>query len=64
MAERISGGRKAAYYIGIGMTVIGLLLFASVFFTFFSGFGVYGGGTRLPFGRVKTSSHSVAWREA
>lgn len=37
MANRqISDDRKAAYYIGIILTGIGLLMFLSVFFTFFS----------------------------
>jgi hypothetical protein len=32
VADKISSGRKATYYIGIGMIVLGVILFFSVFF--------------------------------
>jgi hypothetical protein len=39
MAKQIPEGRKAAYYIGIGLSIIGVLLFASVFVTSAAHFG-------------------------
>jgi F0F1-type ATP synthase membrane subunit c/vacuolar-type H+-ATPase subunit K len=39
MAKKISEERKSAYYIGMGLTVVGVLLFASTFVTFAMRFG-------------------------
>jgi hypothetical protein len=39
MTNQISEGRRAAYYIGMGLSVLGLLLFASTFVTFAVHFG-------------------------
>jgi hypothetical protein len=39
MTERISEGRKAAYYVGCGLIVVGVLSFASVFLTAAMHFG-------------------------
>lgn len=39
MARRISQERKAAFYGGTALMIVGLLLFASTFLTFFSMFG-------------------------
>lgn len=39
MAKQISEGRKAAYYIGMGLILIGALSFASTFVTFAMHFG-------------------------
>ena len=39
MARQISDERKAAYYIGMGLQILGGLLFASTFVTFLTGFG-------------------------
>lgn len=39
MARRISTERKAAYYIGMALIVLGFLLFASTFVTFAMHFG-------------------------
>ncbi len=33
--SKLSQGRKATYYIGMGITILGVILFISVFFTFF-----------------------------
>ncbi len=33
MTKQISEGRKAAYYVGLGLSIIGVLLFASTFVT-------------------------------
>ena len=39
MSRQISEERKATYYIGIGLTVLGGILFASGFLTFMAHFG-------------------------
>ena len=39
MVRKISGQRKAAYYIGMGIIAVGLLLFASTFLSAIMGFG-------------------------
>ena len=39
MAKRISESRQAAYYIGMGISLIGLLMFGSVFVTGCMNFG-------------------------
>ena len=39
MSRKISDERKAAYYIGAGLTVLGILLFVSVFITGAMNFG-------------------------
>jgi hypothetical protein len=39
MSKQISEERKAAYYIGIGLMILGGLMFASTFFTFMLHFG-------------------------
>jgi hypothetical protein len=39
MASDISDARKTAYYLGMGLTVVGALLFASTFVTFMMRFG-------------------------
>lgn len=39
MARRISNERKTAYYIGMGLQILGGLLFASTFVTFLTNFG-------------------------
>jgi hypothetical protein len=39
MERKISSERKAAYYIGLAVSAVGLILFSSVFFTAISGFG-------------------------
>jgi len=39
MGKQISEGRKAAYYVGMGLIVVGALLFASTFVTFIAHFG-------------------------
>lgn len=39
MARRISGERKTAYYIGMGLTGAGLLMFLSTFVAFAANFG-------------------------
>lgn len=38
MARRLSPERQGAYYLGIGLSVIGFLVFISTFFTFFGRF--------------------------
>jgi hypothetical protein len=43
MAKRqVSGERKAIYYVGMGLTLVGFLLFASFFVTILSFFGSFG----------------------
>lgn len=42
MAKQISGERKAAYYIGMGLMAIGGLMFFSVFITGAMNFGDFG----------------------
>ena len=43
MARRqVSEGRKAVYYVGMGMGVVGLLLFSAPFVTFALSFGQFG----------------------
>lgn len=39
MTKRISGERKTAYYVGMGLMIVGGLLFASTFLTFAMHFG-------------------------
>jgi hypothetical protein len=39
MAQQISENRQTAYYIGMGMIIVGGLLFASTFLTFVMSFG-------------------------
>lgn len=39
MSKQVSDERKVAYYIGAGLSIIGLLLFASTFVTFAMHFG-------------------------
>ena len=39
MAQRISEGRKATYYVGMVLAVVGFLLFASVFVTSIANIG-------------------------
>jgi cytosine/uracil/thiamine/allantoin permease len=39
MSQKISEERKAAYYIGMGLMVLGIILFASVFVTGAMNFG-------------------------
>jgi hypothetical protein len=39
MAKHISEERKSAYYIGMGLIVLGGILFASTFVTFAMNFG-------------------------
>ena len=39
MSERISEGRKGAYYAGLALMIVGGLLFASTFVTFATHFG-------------------------
>lgn len=41
MAKQISNGRKTAYYVGIGLMILGGLLFASTFVTFILNFGSF-----------------------
>ncbi|MBN2684334.1 MAG: hypothetical protein JXR40_03565 [Pontiellaceae bacterium] len=41
MAKQISDERKAAFYIGTGLMIIGGLIFASVFVTFIANFGSF-----------------------
>ncbi len=41
MAKQISNGRKTAYYVGIGLMILGGLLFASTFITFILNFGSF-----------------------
>jgi hypothetical protein len=49
----ISSSRKAVYYMGLGLMVIGFLVFGSVFFTVIAGFG--GPSTFEQFGTQTTS---------
>jgi len=42
MAKQISEERKTAYYVGMGLMVVGGLLFASTFVTFAMHFGDFG----------------------
>jgi hypothetical protein len=37
--REISGERKAAYYIGLGLMIVGFLVFLSTFFSVFTAFG-------------------------
>ena len=39
MTQHISGERKTAYYVGMGLMILGVILFASVFVTFAMHFG-------------------------
>jgi len=39
MTKRISEGRKTAYYLGMGLMILGGILFASTFVTFAMNFG-------------------------
>src|SRR5262245_5128886 len=39
MTRQISGQRRTAYYVGMVMTIVGFLLFASVFVTAYLDFG-------------------------
>lgn len=39
MSKKISEERQAAYYLGLGLMILGGLLFASTFFTFATHFG-------------------------
>jgi hypothetical protein len=42
MTDRISPERKTVYYVGTAMSIVGLLMFLSVFFTFAMNFGDFG----------------------
>lgn len=48
MARRLSPERQGAYYLGMGLSVIGFLVFISTFFTFVGRFS--GGPPGIPFG--------------
>ena len=39
MSKKISEDRKAVYYVGLGLVILGVLLFASVFFSAATHFG-------------------------
>ncbi len=41
MGKQISNGRKTAYYVGIGLMILGGLLFASTFVTIILNFGSF-----------------------
>lgn len=59
--SKLSNGRKTAYYIGMGMTILGFILFISIFFSVFglmnrsmnsvNSFGPFETGSGLSFGR-------------
>ncbi len=59
--SKLSNGRKTTYYIGMGMTILGFLLFISIFFSVFglmnrsmnsvNSFNQFESGRGLSFGR-------------
>ena len=54
MARRISGGRKIAYYLGMVLMILGGILFASTFVTFFMHSG--------DFSNFKSDANSAMFR--